>query len=510
MSEVKIIQRWFKNNIRDHGTPYTLDKNQAKIVYDHHKNTLVTARAGSGKTRTIVAKIVYLLTHEHIKPEEIIVFAFNKKACIEINERVAKIEYSEKPLFNEPPSIATTFHAFAYKLLGGSKVLKNRLEIAEEPETRFGNCTSDQNDEEERQKIRELRQTTQFITRAEQQFFKDYNILLERIKNLKSEEIRQQLLKEFINLQNYHKKLKSENKLNFNQLIANAAAKLETIRETPYKYIFIDEYQDFSLLFLTLIKALRKTCQSSHLLSVGDDWQAINRFAGSDVEYFTHFEKYFSEDYIKLRIPTNYRSGKKIVKNANFFMAKALNDYAGCKAKNKSNSKIIYAKCENYYQTVKNIILQNLTLKNTKQTKTKPKSIKILGRNNNIRFKNQSLEDFVKKVKTEILKDAPDITLDLTSSTIHKSKGLEADIVILLEIDPEKFPSPDKSGGLYEIFGDNVKTLLQDEVRLFYVALTRAKEKLYILSKNPTITKDNKKYNFFSYLNPDFLTPLGY
>ena len=192
-------------------------------------------------------------------------------------------------------------------------------------------------------------------------------------------------------------------------------------------------------------------------------------------------------------------------------MSKALNDYAGCKAKNKAKSKIIYAKCENYYLAVKNIILEN-----TKQTKaktkanakTKPKSIKILSRNNNIRFKNQSLENFVEKVKAEILKDNPDTTLDLTYSTIHKSKGLEADIVILLEIDPEKFPSPDKSGGLYEIFGDNVKTLLEDEVRLFYVALTRAKEKLYILSKNPTITKDNKKYNFFSYLNPDFLNPL--
>ncbi len=508
MSEVKNIQCWFKNNIRDHGAPYTLDKNQAKIVSDHHKNTLAIARAGSGKTRTIVAKIVYLLTHEHIKPEEIIVFAFNKKACIEINERVAKIEYKNKTLFNGPPSIATTFHAFAYQLLGGSKVLKNRLETATEPETRFGNCNSDQNAEEERQKIRKSHQTTQFITRAEQQFFKDYDILLEKIKNLKNEEIRQQLLKEFTNLEKYHQKLKSENKLNFNQLIANAATKLKTIRETPYKYIFIDEYQDFSLLFLTLIKSLRETCKSAHLLSVGDDWQAINRFAGSDVEYFTHFEKYFSEDCIKLRIPTNYRSGKKIVKNANFFMAKALDDYAGCKAKNKAKSKIFYAKCENYYLAVKNIILQNIILKNTKQSKTKPKSIKILSRNNNIRFKNQSLENFVEKVKAEILKDNPDTTIDLTSSTIHKSKGLEADIVILLEIDPEKFPGPDKSGGLYEIFGDNAKTLLQDEVRLFYVALTRAKEKLYILSKNPTITKGNKKYNFFSYLNPDFLDPL--
>ena len=469
MSEVKNVQRWFKNNIRDHGQIYTLDKNQAKIVHDNHKNTLVTARAGSGKTRTIVAKITYLIAHENIKPTEILVFAFNKKACVEINERLTSITFQNKPLFKELPSIATTFHAFAYQLLGGSKELKDCLETTEEPES-------------------------QFITRAEQQFFKNYNELLEKINNLKNEEIKSKLLKEFAKLKKYHQKLKSENKINFNQLVANAAVKLKTVKETPYKYIFIDEYQDFSLLFLTLIQALRTTCPSAHLLSVGDDWQAINRFAGSDVEYFTHFENYFKEDYIKLNIPTNYRSGKKIVRNANFFMSKALKDYAGCKAKNKLKSKIIYAKCENYFKTVKDIVLRNSS-----------KSIKILSRNNNLYYKDQNLEDFVKKLKQQIPNSEK---YDLTFSTIHKSKGLEADVIILLEIDPEKFPGPDKTNGLYEIFGDNAKNLFADESRLFYVALTRAKEKLYILSKNPTITKENRKYNFFSYLNPDFLDPL--
>lgn len=486
-----MVRKWFLQNIKDGGHPYFLDKNQAKIVRDNHKNALVTARAGSGKTRTIVAKIVYLITHENIKPKEIIVFAFNKKAAHEINERLATVTYQEKPLFSKSPTIATTFHAFAYQILGGSLMLKNRLITDEEPATRFGNLVDDQSEQQSHKKTHN--QTAQFITRAEQQFFKNYEVLLAKIKNLKNEEIRQKLLKEFTNLKKYHQKLKSEHKLNFNQLIAEASKKLETSPTLPYKYIFIDEYQDFSLLFLTLIKTLRTTCESAHLLSVGDDWQAINRFAGSNVEFFKNFEKYFPKDCIKLKIPTNYRSGKIIVKNANFFMSKALKDYAGCKAKNKLKSKIFYGKCENYCQVVKNIILKN-----------KDKTIKILSRNNNLRFRNQSLENFVTKIKSEV--SNPE---NITYSTIHKSKGLEADIVILLEIDPEKFPSHDKSKGLYEIFGDNEKTIFEDEARLFYVALTRAKEKLYILSKNPTITKDNYKLNFFSYLNPDYLIPLA-
>ena len=454
-------------NIKDRTSPYFLDKNQAKIVCDNHKNTLVTARAGSGKTRTIVAKIIYLLAHEHIKPEEIIVFAFNKKACNEINERLTTILFQNRPLFNKPPNIATTFHAFAYQLLGGSHALKNHL-LTEE-DTRFNESPS------------------QFIVRAEQKFFKDYTKLYEKINNLKNKEQKQILLKEFQKMKKYHQLLTKESKLNFNQLIAKAAKKLPS--KTPYRYIFIDEYQDFSLLFLTLIKSLRTTCKDAHLLSVGDDWQAINRFAGSDVEYFIHFEKYFPEDCVKLFIPTNYRSGKKIVKNANFFMSRALNDYAGCKAKNKTKSKIIYGKCENYIEVVRKIISNNPN-----------KTIKILSRNNDLRFRKMSLEKFAKKLNI--------INQNISFSTIHKSKGLEADIVILLEIDPEKFPSHDKTNSLYEIFGDNAITLFKDEVRLFYVALTRAKEKIYILSKNPKITKQNRRYNFFNYLNPDYLDPL--
>ncbi|MBR3264160.1 UvrD-helicase domain-containing protein [Candidatus Saccharibacteria bacterium] len=471
MSEVKDIQRWFKNNVRDNGKIYTLDKNQAKIVCDHHKNALVTARAGSGKTRTIVAKIVYLLAHEQYYPEEIIVFAFNRKACQEINERLTKITFNSKSLFKSPPTIATTFHAFSYQLLGGKNVLKNRLLIPDETDARFSDSSS------------------QFITRAEQQFFQDYQILENTISQITDHEKRQKLDFEFQKLKDYHQKLQEKQKLNFNQLIAMAAEKLESVKTTPYRFILIDEYQDFSLLFLTLIKDLRKTCNLAHLLSVGDDWQAINRFAGSDVEFFTNFSKYFPEDSIKLFIPTNYRSGKKIVKNANFFMSKALKDYAGCKAKNRGKSQIFYHKTENYLKTVQEIISKNPN-----------KSIKILSRNNNIRYKNQSLEHFVSLLNTK------DVTLSF--STIHRSKGLEADIVILLEIDAGKFPSPDKTNGLYDIFGDTTTTLFADEARLFYVALTRAKEKLYILSKNPTITKENQKYNFFSYLNPDYLDPL--
>ena len=306
------------------------------------------------------------------------------------------------------------------------------------------------------------------------------------------------------------------------EILARDAATDKTMptvtKNLNFSYIFVDEYQDFSLLFLNLIQSLRQICPDSHLLAVGDDWQAINRFAGSDVEYFLHFENYFTEDCAKLFIPTNYRSGKQIVKNANFFMGQALKDYQGCKSGNK-NKAAIYLKNIAYHQnTAEKTNKTPLLLKNYLETiiqiikENTGKTVKILHRNNVLSFRNWPLEKFVNLVREQVVREhiltENAASALISESTIHRSKGLEADVVILLEIDAEKFPGKDKTGGLYHIFGETEQTLFSDEARLFYVALTRPKEKLYILSKTTKIVKETKKYNFLSYLNEDWLNPL--
>ena len=536
----KEIKKWFIDHIKDGGHPYSLDKHQAAIIADSHKNTLVTARAGSGKTRTIVAKIVYLLAHEHVKPEKIIVFAFNRKAKTEINERLTKITCDNRPLFREPPNLATTFHAFAYQILGGKKVLGGKIitEAQENiilrnivkkylpPETDFATLT------------RQSQIAKQFIIKTEQKFFKNYADLDQKIKTEKNTEIKQKLQTLSSIFKDYQRELAAKNLINFNQMMEQASTLLKNQKETSknlkidslineltlrlsknlnFSYIFVDEYQDFSLLFLTLIKSLRQNCPNSHLLAVGDDWQAINRFAGSDVEYFLHFENYFTEDCAKLFIPTNYRSGKQIVKNANFFMGQALKDYQGCKSGNKDKSEIYLKNIAYHRDPTKKVDETPLLLKNYLETTVKivrenaGKTIKILHRNNILSFRDWPLEKFVNLVKDQVVREhiltKNAASALISESTIHRSKGLEADVVILLEIDAEKFPGKDKTGGLYHIFGETKQTLFSDEARLFYVALTRPKEKLYILSKTTKIVKETKKLNFLSYLNDAWLNP---
>lgn len=531
----KSLQRWFLQHIKDDGKPYFLDKYQAKIILDDHKNALVTARAGSGKTRTIVAKIIFLLSYRHIQPEEIIAFAFNRKAKNEINERLRKITYDDQPVLApklisstavsaSQYEIATTFHAFAYKILGGKEIIGRKL-ISESKEnniiTKIVRSTTpatrklNPNDF-----TKEIEVAKQFIIRAEQKYFTNYdtldNLIAEKQRIATSNNSTQAKLVALNNiLKEYQRQLREAGLVNFNQMMAQAIEKLKG-KVTPFSHIFVDEYQDFSLLFLNLIQSLRSTCPNAHLLCVGDDWQAINRFAGSDVEYFIHFSKYFPEDCVRLFIPTNYRSGKKIVKNANYFMSRAIGDYQGCKTGSKQRSKI-YVKNINYgqYSTGKlPLLLENYLYTSLDIIKNNPgKTIKILSRNNNLSFSGWSLEKYVNTLRNlAIKKRIIDVTSaeDLISGlTIHRSKGLEADIVILLEIDAEKFPSKDKSSGLYEIFGDTEENLFADEVRLFYVALTRPREKLYILSKTTAVTKEKQRLNFFHYLNEDWLEDLN-
>lgn len=524
--QAKEVREWFKQHVADGGKSYLLDPQQAEIVADTHKNTLVTARAGSGKTRTIVAKAVYLMAHEGVRPDEIVIFAFNRKARAEINERLTKIAVQGQPLFSAPPKIATTFHAFAYKLLGGktemeSKLIDERLALQiveralkhylyEDPKTAEKFESLQPQTVDERQRL--ISQAKQFIDRAEQQFFEDYRRLDRKVKTYKGDlRLKLELFNAVLGV--YRRFLEQEGKLDFNQMMATASQKMTEPHSSPYlknyRHIFIDEYQDFSLLFLKLVQNLRANCPDAHLLAVGDDWQAINRFAGSDVQYFQRFEKYFPEDWAKLSIPTNYRSGRKIVENANYFMGRALKDYQGCKTGNRKLKAHVHALdvtetgsalpdaddlpllLQQYINTVQQIILSH-----------PGKTVKILHRNNDLSFEDWSLSRFMKTVQKDL--EIPEELL--TFSTVHRSKGLEADIVILLEMDARKFPEPPRENNPFVVFGDTRKVIMADQYRLFYVALTRAKEELYLLSRSCRISKKDRGYNFLEFLNGDYLS----
>lgn len=563
------ITTWFSQHVSLEGKPYTLDFDQARAVLDSHKNTLVTARAGSGKTRVIVAKVAYLIAHEHYRPEEIAVFMFNRTAAAEVNQRIAAVkidgrnlldthlrnsenfQHSRDPHSQQITTIASTFHKYALdlaKLAGLRPTLLSESEQEEHIRTCLHRALAQiKVSPKQRQEISQL--THNFIARAGQNFpglagFQDLAAAIEEYYALAASdpELRRWLTLHRVAHQTYYDyitHLRSPH-LDFNLLMAratellmaaaeNPTLDLEPIRQrvSPLRYIMVDEYQDFSYLFFGIIRAMRTLCPKAKLFAVGDDWQAINRFAGSNCDYFLRFSSYFPEDATNIPLATNYRSCRRIVENANEFMLKHYDPNA-TKAipKNHHSGKIyrlnpnkvrfdssdvhedalgdgafqiILADCINarLSATSEPVLPHKVPVEAAKLLKQVTqicrkyphKSIMLLHRYNFTSFDHISLETFTQALRKVLEKQAiissENYVTQVRALTMHKSKGLEADVVILLEANREQIFSSHPYAQVFTIFGDTRAAEISDQQRLLYVAMTRAKEKLYILSTDP-------------------------
>ena len=85
------------------------------------------------------------------------------------------------------------------------------------------------------------------------------------------------------------------------------------------RYLLIDEFQDYTELFHSIVFAMKKSNPELCVIAVGDDWQAINSFAGSNLEFFRNYEKYFPKSG-EHELLSNYRSGREIIEFGNGVM----------------------------------------------------------------------------------------------------------------------------------------------------------------------------------------------
>lgn len=117
----------------------------------------------------------------------------------------------------------------------------------------------------------------------------------------------------------YNKQLKEKKMIDFNDMINKARKLIEEDKiQRNYSYIIIDEYQDISMSRYKLIKAIKDKSQAK-LFCVGDDWQSIYRFAGSDLDLFTSFEEYFGPTQI-MKIENTYRNSQELIDMAGKFV----------------------------------------------------------------------------------------------------------------------------------------------------------------------------------------------
>lgn len=321
----------------------------------------------------------------------------------------------------------------------------------------------------------------------------------------------------------YTNELKKAGKIDFNTLVSQATNNIvsDNYKVGHYKYILIDEFQDFSLLFLNLINAVRSKNSDMSLFCVGDPWQLINGFAGSDAKLFKNYA-----NIARLKsIATCYRSNQAIVDNANRFATTFSNLFEGslskCAHKSKGQVKkylvnsifidngnsdtkvddeyrmpfVSRAKDNSEYLHPENIIKARYLKKCVELIVENPsKNFLFLSRKSKFAGMDWS-KDFMGYILATLkCKNIEIDTHSIKFATIHSSKGLEADIAVILDTNTYVIPTIHPSNELFEIFGRTQGDILDEEKRLYYVAITRAKEKLFIL------TEEGKESEFIKVL----------
>ncbi|PZV11781.1 MAG: DNA helicase UvrD [Leptolyngbya sp.] len=257
------------------------------------------------------------------------------------------------------------------------------------------------------------------------------------------------------------------------------------------RFISVDEYQDFSELFHRLMKAVRNQNQAARLFCVGDDWQAINSFAGSDLYFYQQFSRIFQPSQ-KLEITTNYRSTTSIVEISNTLMQSTGGTLARPDKTEKGLVKIVdlatFKPLPSEKETHKGDRITPIVLRLVTKSLRANKDVVLLSRTNHISgYVNYTKKDRnigqkeVNRFQEHICSFLPGSVKDkITVSTTHSFKGDERKVVIVLDAVSSRYPLIHSDWIFTRILGNSAEQVIDEERRLFYVALTRAEERLYI------------------------------
>ena len=300
-------------------------------------------------------------------------------------------------------------------------------------------------------------------------------------KNIQTNNILLSLLEPIYN--EYCQYLTEHEEIDFNDMITLASKYVRQGKYVnPYKYVIVDEYQDISKARFTLLECLRKS-RDYELFCVGDDWQSIYRFAGSDVGFILNFSKYWGTTEIS-KIETTYRFSQKLIQiSSGFIMENPVQIQKSIRGKNEDLG-FPLGEISGYTDQFA-IEFLSRKLADIPQGS----SVYFIGRYS---FDAKLLDESglfscqynnVSGFIDVISKSRPD--LKMRFMTAHKSKGLQADYVFIINNKKSRmgFPSKIQDAPILELLLDNCDQYPHaEERRLFYVALTRAKKKVFIVT----------------------------
>lgn len=465
----------------------TLDKQQTKAAMVNNKNTIIIAGAGSGKSLTMVGKIKYLVQFKKIPIKEILCITFTNNAAKSLEEKIKKELGIDNKVY--------TFHKLALDILKEQHIkyeissddlldyLIDEVFYAIAPSSYFEKLFFSKNYLDTKDFMHYKKTIGRFI----KLFIGNYYELAEFDKIIrKARKKDKPFLKLIKKIYEIYKLEKSSSGLiDFDDMIFMATKLVHDKGiKTNYKYIIIDEYQDTSMISENLVREIiNKT--HAYITVVGDDFQSIYRFSGCDINNFLEFSDRF-KPVKKLYLTSTYRNSQELIKVAGSFVMENKRQIKKILISNKHIDKPIVI-C--YYQNKINDFKKLLNIINSD-------NIMILGRNNNDIY--NVISSDIDYIDSKIIYKNKNIYY----KTIHKAKGLEEDVIIIINLtnDASSLPSKIKDESIlkYVLIHKDIYPF-EEERRLFYVALTRTKNYCYLFvdKNNPSIFVEElvKKYS---------------
>ena len=463
-----------------------LSDEQKKAVIHDSKSVLCIAGAGSGKTRVLTKRAWFLATLKSVPQEKILAITFTRKARKEMQGRLEKI------LPNNTIDIET-FNSFCEKILRKKEkevydkkynVLdyKTKIKLILKILNELGEKSED---------VLELYYSDKKFLSTDKKvlFFGFVNDIFSLLDYQRNNAINDQKLNDLIGMH--------EN-FNLSVLIKNITKKIRQYKEEygfrdytdqivhiidyfkssgdipEYEHILIDEYQDINSLQFDLIKLLNP----GNVFAVGDPRQSIYGWRGSRIDYILDFEQLYDNASI-LQLETNYRSTEEIVKLSNHVVkGMKLPDLRSFNSKDGESIKMIKHPDDDAESLFVAHSIPNLDCNR--------EEIFVLARTN------KQIEKIAEKLdsaKIKYVKRSIEGTTgnkearedEVTLSTIHAIKGMEADVVYFVGANSKNHPSKANEHPILETVKVNdVYDKFEEELRLFYVALSRARKKLII------------------------------
>ena len=463
-----------------------LNEFQQRAAYQNDKYSLIIAGAGTGKTFTLLGRIQYLIQKQHLKPEEILVISYTNETVNDFKKKSLKYLGFEVPTF--------TFHKLAKYLLDKANFAFRLCDekmvdyIAEE--FLFGYCYNNSLlkklvlrchypfgigsfdrliDQGEVIKIKKMIKQFVLICSTKNYGCNEFNAFYQKVKGKDQAFLTLCFL--FHTL--YQSEKISQGFLDFDDLIQEGMNVIEQIKCFPFRHVLIDEFQDNSFIRISFLEKMVNHFHM-HFTAVGDDCQSIYRFSGTESNCFLILSSFFP-NIKRYYLKYTYRNSQELINIANAFVLKNPSQIKKdiCSSLHTTQPiEILY-----YFSTKKIYSIIQYILQQGNQ------DILILSRNSFDWKYYFSGQDIYWTDKTHFhLKQFSGVTF--TFMTVHQSKGLEAQNVILLHVCDALygFPIQIKTPKCFRFIFHPDAVPFEEERRIFYVALTRTKEKVYILT----------------------------